>query len=336
MPRTRRISHQFFKDDDLAELSLRARLTFAGLWTLADREGRLVDRPKLIKGELFPYENCDMEGVLEELARDRVGSEGGFILRYGHGNKRYIQILNFERYQKPHPKEPESEIPYVECLGDVEVSPKVIPSHDQGARAGHTKVCVPDQVQVQDQDLEQEINPEEVASEIVAEVNRWLPEQQLKLHQSLVTPIANLLLCGHPAGVTKIRGDPPSDTDRVAPNGSRFRSVSPYTRADLLDLVHGYIVQEATNRWHIDERERGHPFVFARLLRDADRIAEYMQTGRQVWDKWRGEQDVVDEEAEAIAKCPRDHEREKKRMGKHWACPDICGWTAVIRVAVEE
>jgi hypothetical protein len=50
MPRTRQIKPGFFKNDELAELPIEARLLFAGLWTIADREGRLEDRPKKIKG----------------------------------------------------------------------------------------------------------------------------------------------------------------------------------------------------------------------------------------------------------------------------------------------
>ena len=43
--RTRLLKPGFFMNEELARLPVRARLLFAGLWCLADREGRLEDRP---------------------------------------------------------------------------------------------------------------------------------------------------------------------------------------------------------------------------------------------------------------------------------------------------
>ena len=54
--RARNIKPGFFKNDTLAELEFAARLLFIGLWGLADRAGRLEDRPKKIKAEVFPYD----------------------------------------------------------------------------------------------------------------------------------------------------------------------------------------------------------------------------------------------------------------------------------------
>ena len=43
------------------ECSMSARLLFVGLWTIADRNGRLEDRPKRIRAELFPYDEIDAD-----------------------------------------------------------------------------------------------------------------------------------------------------------------------------------------------------------------------------------------------------------------------------------
>lgn len=110
MARSRTLSPLFFKDEDLAEISETARLLFLGLTTLADREGRLEDRPLRIKGETFPYHNVDLDVLLEELSAERQWSPGTFITRYEVGDRRYIQINNFLKYQHPHPKEPPSVI----------------------------------------------------------------------------------------------------------------------------------------------------------------------------------------------------------------------------------
>ena len=44
--RARNIKPGFFKNDALAELDFAGRLLFIGLWGIADRAGRLEDRPK--------------------------------------------------------------------------------------------------------------------------------------------------------------------------------------------------------------------------------------------------------------------------------------------------
>jgi hypothetical protein len=49
MARSRNIKPGFFTNDELAECHPLGRLLFAGLWTIADKEGRLDDRPKKLK-----------------------------------------------------------------------------------------------------------------------------------------------------------------------------------------------------------------------------------------------------------------------------------------------
>lgn len=105
MARSRNIKPGFFTNDDLGEMDPLARLLFAGMWTIADREGRLEDRPKKIKAEVLPYDNCDAEAFLVALAQH------GFIQRYEVGGKRYIQVLAWGKHQNPHCKEAASTIP---------------------------------------------------------------------------------------------------------------------------------------------------------------------------------------------------------------------------------
>lgn len=111
MARSRNIKPGFFKNEDLAECSPWARLCFAGLWCLADREGRLEDRPKRIKGELFPYDTVDVEPLLQELERF------SFILRYEIDGFKAIQILEFMKHQSPHYTESKSTIKPHRLLG---------------------------------------------------------------------------------------------------------------------------------------------------------------------------------------------------------------------------
>lgn len=110
MPRIRSIKPAFFLNEELAALPFECRLLFVGLWTQADREGRLEDRPKRLKAELFPYDDkLDLDALLDKLA----GTNGHpLITRYeGSEGSRFIQINNFTKHQYPHIKEPPSTIP---------------------------------------------------------------------------------------------------------------------------------------------------------------------------------------------------------------------------------
>ncbi len=115
MARARNIKPGFFKNEDLGECALATRLCFAGLWTLADRDGRLEDRPKRIKGEIFAFDDFNVEPLLDELAQH------GFIVRYESDGQRFIQITKFATHQTPHYSEKQSVIkppPFLECTPD--------------------------------------------------------------------------------------------------------------------------------------------------------------------------------------------------------------------------
>lgn len=105
MARARNIKPGFFSNDDLGECLPLTRLMFIGMWTMADRRGRMEDRPKKIKATTLPYDNADCDEMLNELVKH------GFIIRYSVDGNNYIQIVNWDKHQNPHIKEPKSEIP---------------------------------------------------------------------------------------------------------------------------------------------------------------------------------------------------------------------------------
>lgn len=105
MARSRSLKPGFFTNEDLIELPFEYRLLFAGLWTLADREGRMEDRPKKIKLQIFPGDDVDVNAGLDALA------SAGFIQRYEAGGARYIQVVSWSKHQSPHIKEAASTIP---------------------------------------------------------------------------------------------------------------------------------------------------------------------------------------------------------------------------------
>jgi hypothetical protein len=134
MSRARNIKPGFFKNDLLAECNPLARILFTGLWCEADREGRLEDRPKRLKADCLPYDDCDVGELLNELA-DRE-----FITRYECDGKKYIAVNEFLKHQNPHAREVPSSIPAPastkhnqgsdnaqprQCLGDDKPQPSI-------------------------------------------------------------------------------------------------------------------------------------------------------------------------------------------------------------------
>lgn len=105
MARSRNIKPGFFTNDQLALCQPLARLLFEGLWCHADRAGRMEDRPRKFKAEILPYDQCDVETLLNELVVN------GFVIRYSDHEAKYLQVVNFTKHQNPHIKEPPSSIP---------------------------------------------------------------------------------------------------------------------------------------------------------------------------------------------------------------------------------
>lgn len=103
--RARNVKPSFFQNEQLAELPFEARLLFVGLWCMADREGRLEDRPKRIKMHIFPADSIDVEPLLDGL------EEQGLIERYEAHGLRCIEIPKFLEHQRPHHQEQPSKLP---------------------------------------------------------------------------------------------------------------------------------------------------------------------------------------------------------------------------------
>lgn len=106
MARSRNIKPSLFKNELLGVSDPLHTVLFIGLWTIADREGRLEDRPMRIKAEVFPYrDGLSVEPLLQWLHKH------GFIVRYVVEGRACIQIVNFAKHQNPHKNEVESDIP---------------------------------------------------------------------------------------------------------------------------------------------------------------------------------------------------------------------------------
>lgn len=109
MARIRSIKPEFFAHEKLFDLEascgLPVRLAFAGLWTVADREGRFKWRPRTIKKDVLPYDDVDFSAILNAL-------EGaGFVRRYEVDGEEYGLIPAFNKHQHINTREAQSTIP---------------------------------------------------------------------------------------------------------------------------------------------------------------------------------------------------------------------------------
>ena len=134
MARSRNIKPSIMDNELLAELPPVSRLLFVYLWMLADREGRLEDRPKRIAVQALPYDrDVDVNTMLDGLAKQ------GFIVRYEAAGGKYIQITNFKKHQTPHVRESASGIPPMPQNSDGNApkhdlgGDKEVPKHDLGS-----------------------------------------------------------------------------------------------------------------------------------------------------------------------------------------------------------
>ncbi|GHB55905.1 hypothetical protein GCM10010331_49720 [Streptomyces xanthochromogenes] len=97
MARIRSIKPEFFTSLTIADLTSEQRLTFIGLWTHVDDEGRCVDDSRLIKAALWPLDDrtaLDIEGDLGAL------SESSLIARYTLNQRRYLAVTGWAEHQK--------------------------------------------------------------------------------------------------------------------------------------------------------------------------------------------------------------------------------------------
>jgi len=91
----------------MAENGPLGRILFLGLTTIADFRGNVEWRPKRIKIQLLPYDDCNPDSLAINL------DKSGFVRFYSDGMRMYLNIVNFAKHQNPHKNEREagSEIP---------------------------------------------------------------------------------------------------------------------------------------------------------------------------------------------------------------------------------
>lgn len=97
MARIRTIKPEFWSDEKLSECSLSARLTFIGLWSFADDQGRLEYQPSRLRMQIYPCGSVSVQALTEMLG---VLTEHSLIRRYEVDGKSFIDIPGFEKHQR--------------------------------------------------------------------------------------------------------------------------------------------------------------------------------------------------------------------------------------------
>lgn len=97
MARIRSIKPEFFTSLTIAQLSFTARLTFIGMWTEADDEGRLLYDARLLKGAIWALDERTADDVDSDV---RELTEVSLITQYTVGARVYIQINGWKEHQK--------------------------------------------------------------------------------------------------------------------------------------------------------------------------------------------------------------------------------------------
>jgi hypothetical protein len=98
MSRIRTIKPGFFASEDMARLPMRARLTFAGLWTYADDYGRANANPKLIKAAIW---SLDDEVTAVEIQEDLDAlAVNGQLALYSVGGRSYLRVVKWSSHQR--------------------------------------------------------------------------------------------------------------------------------------------------------------------------------------------------------------------------------------------
>lgn len=93
MARKRMIDPEFWSDEEIGSWSFQARLFYIGLWNFADDEGRFKAAPKLLKAQIFPYDDKIAVNKLKKEVENKIQWYVVDSLQYGF-------IRNFLKHQR--------------------------------------------------------------------------------------------------------------------------------------------------------------------------------------------------------------------------------------------
>ncbi|MFI8200062.1 hypothetical protein ACIF6K_26660 [Streptomyces sp. NPDC085942] len=134
MARIRTIKPTYFTSLTIADLSYEQRLTFIGLWTHVDDEGRCIDDARLIKAAVWPLDDRTAADVEDDL---KALTESSLITRYTLTRRSYIAVTGWAEHQRINRPTP-SKYPAPE---QAESSPETpLTSGDEDSSNTHTQL----------------------------------------------------------------------------------------------------------------------------------------------------------------------------------------------------
>ena len=114
MPRRRMIDPEFWTDSKMAKATRDERLLFIGLFTNADDVGRIMASPTYLKSIVFPYDDDVTPSDVKKM-RDHLIHVNPNVALYKNADDEYIQLRQWERYQKPRYTKPSKYPPPTAC-----------------------------------------------------------------------------------------------------------------------------------------------------------------------------------------------------------------------------
>lgn len=131
MARIRSIKPSFFMSRAVKRLTDKQKLVWIGLWPNADDEGRLLDEPGILVGQLWSLTTTEakLDVLLTQL------HDAGRIVRYEVAGERFIQVTNWTEHQKIS-KPTRSLIPPVPPGYASRHAPVALPEASRGERKG--------------------------------------------------------------------------------------------------------------------------------------------------------------------------------------------------------
>lgn len=98
MTSRRMIDPHLWQSENVAKLTMRQRLLFVGLFSNADDQGRMRAHPLLIRSTIFPFDDISADDIETDL---QSIVETGSILIYEQKGTRYLQVINWWKFQRP-------------------------------------------------------------------------------------------------------------------------------------------------------------------------------------------------------------------------------------------
>jgi hypothetical protein len=116
--RIRSIKPEFWQDRKLAIRHSRdARLFYIGLWSHADEHSRMLGDPRLLKSEVFPYdEDLDVPAIVRLLA-ELIDS--GRVVPYEIDGEPYLLLPKLAAHQRLEPVKVPSRLPVPPPMGEM-------------------------------------------------------------------------------------------------------------------------------------------------------------------------------------------------------------------------